>query len=103
MKQVTLTIGHNVGSVEVFDTPSICQTITEFLHIDAFTALPCIGMWKGMPEHSTRIEIVTDESSARTILGKIPSLAAKLNQEAIMCESHDANVSFPAAIIPAAV
>ena len=102
MQKVTLTIGHKIGLVEALDTATICATITASLAIEAFTAIPCIGMWKGVPENSTRIEIVTDERTAGEIVERVPYLAWQLNQEAIMCESCPANVTFPTAIVAAA-
>lgn len=101
MYKVVLTIGHKIGPVELLDTPTICATITESLKVDAFTALPCVGMWKGVPENSTRIEIVTDEQAANAIVGRVPELCRQLNQEAIMVEAYPANVSFPTAIVAA--
>lgn len=101
MQKVTLTIGHKVGSVEVLDAQTICETITELIPIDGYTAIPCLGMWKGIPENSTRIEFVTDERGAAAIVVKVPTLAARLNQEAIMCEVSPAQVSFPTAIVAA--
>lgn len=102
MHKVSLTIGHNVGPVEALDMVTICATVAEVLRVDAFTAIPAVGMWKGMPENSTRIEIVTTAEDAAEIVARVPELAARLNQEAIMCESGDANVSFPTALVPAA-
>ena len=102
MQKVTLTIGHKIGLVEALDTAAICAAVTASLAIEAFTAIPCVGIWKGIPENSTRIEIVTDESTADEIVKRVPYLAWQLNQEAIMCESCPANVTFPAAMVVAA-
>lgn len=100
MKKVILTIGHNVGNVDALDDVAICAAVTTTLGVDGFTAYPCLGMWKGMPEMSTRIEVVTDDPDSVTI--HVPKLAWSLNQEAIMCEVVEVNVTFPAAVIPAA-
>ena len=102
MQKVTLTIGHKIGLVEALDTAAICAAVTASLAIEAFTAIPCVGMWKGIPENSTRIEIVTDESTADEIVKRVPYLAWQLNQEAIMSESCPANVTFPTARVAAA-
>lgn len=103
MQKVTLTIGHKVGSVEILTTTEICAAVTTTLAVDAFTAIPCVGMWRGVPENSTRVEIVTDELRADEIVTRVPELAWQLNQEAIMCECSTANVTFPAAaLVPAA-
>lgn len=101
MLKVTLTIGHKVGSVEVLDTPTVCETVTELMSVDGYTAIPCFGMWKGVPENSTRIEFVVDEHEATAIIVRVPELAARLNQEAIMCEVAPAEVTFPTAIVAA--
>lgn len=102
MQKVTLTIGHKVGAIETHTTESICETVTELMPIDGYTAIPCMGMWQGVPEHSTRIEFITDELGAAEIVVRVPSLAAMLQQEAIMCEVAPAEVTFPTALIPAA-
>lgn len=102
MQKVTLTIGHNVGPVEALDTATICATVTELMPVDGYTAIPCVGMWQGMPENSTRIEFVVDEQDAAAIVVRVPELAARLNQEAIMCEVAPVNVSFVAATTVAA-
>lgn len=101
MQKVTMTIGHKIGLVEALDSAAICAAITATLAIDAFTAIPCVGMWKGIPENSTRVEVVCDESEANRIAGLVPKLAWQLNQEAIMLEVSPANVTFPSAVVPA--
>lgn len=101
MQKVTLTIGHNVGPVEVLTTATICATVTELMPVDGYTAIPCVGMWQGMGENSTRIEFVVDEQDAAAIVVRVPELAARLNQEAIMCEVAPCNVTFTAATVAA--
>lgn len=101
MFKVTLTIGHKVGSVEVLDTPTVCAVVTELMPVDGYTAIPCFGMWKGVPENSTRIEFVVDEQEVANIVVQVPNLAARLNQEAIMCEVAPAEVTFQTAIVAA--
>ena len=102
MKKITLTIGHNVGPVEAINTATICAAVTNTLHINGFTAIPCVGMWQGMGENSTRIEIVTDDADAARINELVPTLAWQLNQEAIMCEvASSENITFIAAVAPA--
>jgi len=95
MKKITLTIGHNIGNVEALDTRSIYQAATQTLNVLGFTAFDCLGMWQGMPETSTRIEIVCEDNEAGAIIASVPALTEALNQEAIMCEVADAaGVSF---------
>lgn len=101
--QVTLTIGHKVGSVEKLDTATVCNAVTALLGVEAFTALPCVGMWKGQAETSTRIEIVTDKQTARSIECEVPYLSHMLEQEAIMCEVRPCATEFVAAANVAAV
>lgn len=102
MQKVVLTIGHKVGSVETHTTESICAAVTELMPVEGYTAIPCMGMWRGVPESSTRIEFVVDEAQATQIVVRVPQLATILKQEAIMCEVEPANVSFPTALIHAA-
>lgn len=101
MQKVTLTIGHNVGPVEALDARTICETVTELMPVDGYTAIPCVGMWHGMPENSTRIEFAVPEQDAAAIVVRVPELAARLNQEAIMCEVAPANITFPVATVAA--
>ena len=101
MQKVVLTIGHNIGPVEALTTSTICATVTELMPVDGYTAIPCVGMWQRMPENSTRIEFVVNEQDAAAIVVRVPELAARLNQEAIMCEVVACNVEFVAATVAA--
>lgn len=101
--KTSLTIGHKVGSVETWDTATICAKATSLMPIDGFTAIPCVGMWCGVPENSTRLEMVTDESTAAAIIELVPKLAYELGQEAIMAESGPADVDFIESTIPAKI
>lgn len=103
MMQVTLTVGHKVGTVERWDTPTICDAVTTILGIEAFTAIPCFGMWRGQAETSTRVEIVCDERAAQSIANEVPYLSHMLEQEAIMCEVRPCATEFVAAANVAAV
>lgn len=96
MIQISLTIGHNVNNIPTLDTVTICRNVTETLGVSAYTAIPCFGMWEGVAENSTRIEIVTDDSALVTdIVSRIPVLCAVLMQDAIMVNvDHNASVSF---------
>ena len=100
LTQVTLTIGHKVGSSERWDTPTVADAVTTMLGVEAFTAIPCYGMWRGQAESSTRIEIVCgNESEARSIAAEVPFLARMLEQEAIMCELRPCSTEFVAASV----
>ena len=96
MFQVTLTIGHNINNVPKLDTQTICKQVTNVLQIQAYTAIPCFGMWEGIAEQSTRIEIVTDDHDIVTgIVSRVPALCAVLMQDAIMVSVNtDARVTF---------
>ena len=92
---VHLTIGHNVKGRHVFETPEICEYVTEYLDIEAFTAIECAGMWRGQCEKSTRIEICAlSKNEADSILSVIPDLAGALCQDSIMCEIRPDQVQF---------
>ena len=92
---IHLTIGHNVKNVPVFTTPEICEFVTEYLDIEAFTAIECAGMWRGERENSTRIEICAlSESERDSILRVVPDLAMALAQDSIMCEVRPDQVQF---------
>lgn len=93
---VSLTIGHNVAGTPTHDTAHVAEQTARILGVDAFTAIPCLGMWRGEAENSTRIEIVTDDATASEIAERVPYLAYALMQEAIMCEIRPASVTFPA-------
>jgi len=92
---VELTIGHNVMGVPTFSTMEICGYVSEFLGINAFTAIECAGMWNGESEKSTRIEICAlTENEANEIRDSIPVLAQALAQESIMFEIRKSYVDF---------
>jgi len=93
--KLTLTIGHNVGDTETHTTAAICEAVSKYLHIDAYTAIPCFGMWQGKPEASTRIEYVGPHFEIIRALNYVPALCEALKQECIMTEVlEEANVSF---------
>ena len=95
MKNVQITIGHNVNGQPVHDTPAVCGMVSDVLGLEAFTAFECFGMWRGEAERSTRIEVcgLTDEEAAR-VRSMVPALAAELMQEAIMLEVRDDATEF---------
>lgn len=92
---VTLTIGHNVAGVPMFNTSEICDYAADYLGVNAFTAFECFGMWNGETEKSTRIEIsALTENEAETIRANVPALALALGQTCIMCEVRPDRVEF---------
>lgn len=92
---ITLTVGHNVADVPMFDTSEICEYVTEYLHVEAFTAMECFGMWCGERENSTKIEICAlEENEAQAIRARVPLLAQVLGQQAIVCEIRPDRVEF---------
>lgn len=103
MQQVTLTIGHNVGNGErvAWAHGDVITLAAEALALEGLTAYEVAGMWHGMREVSTRIEVVTSESEAARIRDALPALAHRLAQEAIAYEAHSTTTEFVAAWIPA--
>ena len=95
MKSVHLTIGHNVKGIPTFTTAEVCGHVSDVLGLEAFTAIECLGMWRGEVEKSTRIEVcgLTDEEAAG-IRELVPVLAAALAQDAIMCEIRRDAIEF---------
>jgi len=94
-KTISIQIGHNVAGVPMFKTSEICEYVTEYLHVDAFTAIECFGMWCGECEKSTRIEICAlSDDEAETIRSLVPVLAQVLGQQAIMFEIRPDHVEF---------
>lgn len=92
---ITLTIGHNINDRPTFTTSEICDFVTDYLNVEAFTAFECAGMWRGMREDSTRIEIsALSLDQAEEIRANVPVLAQALNQQAIMCEIRPDRVEF---------
>ena len=57
MKDIHLTIGHNVNGRPTHTTRAVCATAARILEVEGFTAVPCLGMWRGEAEDSTRLEI----------------------------------------------
>ena len=92
---IHLTIGHNVQNAPMFNTREICEYVTEYLGVQAFTAFECVGMWQGERETSTRIEICAlTEIEAQTIRANVPILARALAQACIMCETRPDHAEF---------
>ena len=95
MYEIQLTIGHNVGVVETLTIDGICDAVTTTLGVEGFTAVPCRGMWRGMAEKSTRVEIIVDDhNDVTTICNAVPNLAAQLKQEAIMVDVRKSTTMF---------
>lgn len=96
---VAMTIGHNVKDTPTHDTQSVCEYVSQYLGIDAYTAIPCYGMWRGDAEKSTRIEICgLDRDAAEAIRADIPALAQALAQESIMFAIGSAEIAFVQAL-----
>ena len=92
---IHLTIGHNVGNKPTLTTAYIAKRVTTRLHVKGFTAIPCLGMWEGMPEESTRLEINgLSKAEADDIRAQIPALIKALGQMAIMYELKPSSAEF---------
>lgn len=104
MKTITLTIGHNVfdGNAMRLTSADVIAATVELLALDGLTAYETRGMWRGMCEDSTRVEVcgLTEHEAAR-IVDALPALAHALQQEAIACEVREDSTAFVAAYHPA--
>ena len=95
MYTVKLTIGHNVKGKHIFECDEVFEHVTQYLHVEAFTAFECAGMWQGMREESTRIEICNlSEDRAKDIKKCVPLLAQVMAQDSIMFEMVPDRVEF---------
>lgn len=100
MKDLHLTIGHNVAGVPTHNTGDVCRACAGVLGIEAFTATQCLGVWRGEAEASTRIEVcAVDEAEAARIWALLPDLAAALDQVEIMAEVAPSRVRFVSAAV----
>ena len=98
LKDVALTIGHNVGNVPTWNTKSVCTTAAAVLGIDGLTAYTVRGVWQGAYEESTRIEICGVDNAAE-LLQRVEALATALHQEYIMCNVTDSQTRFIGATV----
>ena len=90
---VSLTIGHNVGDVPTFTTEEVVAAATTLLGALGATVISCRGMWQGMPEASTRIEVVTG-LEADHIRARVEKLSHYMMQDCIMCEVKPTTIEF---------
>ena len=93
LKDVTLTIGHNVGNMPTWNTESVCTTAAAVLGVDGLTAYTVRGIWQGVPEESTRLEICGIYNAVE-LLQRVETLATALQQECIMCAVTDSQTQF---------
>lgn len=98
-EMVTLTIGHNVNGTPTHTTEAVCEAVSAFLGVEAYTAIPCYGMWRGEAEASTRVEIVAEPERARLVLDNVKYLAHALEQCEIMT-AHNGKFAFVGAATP---
>ena len=104
MKKYTFTIGLFDATTEKQEINTsdardiIALTLIDIFNIFAFTCWDCAGVYRMestgriVREPSIRVEIAADaEIPAAEIIAELKS---KLNQEAIMLEIADANISF---------
>ena len=95
MRDIILTIGHNVNGIPTHDTAAVCATACDVLGIDGCTAVPCLGVWHGESESSTRLEVCAlSEAEAARVWDLIPSLADALKQCEVMAEQRPSRVAF---------
>lgn len=103
MQTVTLTIGHSVAGVPTHTMAHVVTIAADLLALDGLTAYQVRGLWRGVAEDSTRIEVCgLDAAEAARIVDAVPALAHALAQEAIACEVREDATQFVAAWSPAA-
>ena len=85
MATIHITVGHNVRGIRTWTTADVCRAFERIANVDAYTAIPCYGMWRGEAEESTRIEVFTDNPAP--ILETMGALAGALEQDAVMVET----------------
>lgn len=83
MQTLTLTIGHNVGSAHVWDFEQVATIAADLLALEGMTAWPTLGIWQGVREESTRVEVYAEPDEVSRILAAVPALALALRQECI--------------------
>ena len=88
MRTLTLTIGHNVGNVPTWSTSQVCNRVHMILNCEGFTAFPCLGMWNGAGEESTRVEICGTAEELTAYIQAIPALCRALNQVCILVQAE---------------
>lgn len=95
MKTLILTIGHNTPDGRTWSAQDVRAAFEDVTGCDAYTAIPCAGMWRGEAEASTRIEVCAlDDAEASRLAGLVPALAAALLQQCIMAEVRECAVMF---------
>lgn len=95
MKTLILTIGHNIGDEPVHTTAAVCAEVREALGVSGYTAIPCLGMWQGRAEQSTRVEIeMLRDADAEAIMDRVPELAARLGQVEIMADVRECSARY---------
>lgn len=95
MKTLILTIGHNVGDERRHTTAGVCEDVRDVLNVSGYTAIPCLGMWQGRAEESTRVEIeMIRDDEAETLMSRIPALAARLEQVEIMADVRECSARY---------
>lgn len=95
MKTLILTIGHNVGDEPTHTAATVCAEVRKVLGVAGYTAIPCLGMWQGRAEQSTRVEIdLLKDADADTILKRVPTLAARLDQVEILTDVRECSAQY---------
>ena len=91
---INLTIGHNVSGKPTLTDTDIIGALRG-IGIFGATFIPCIGIWCGEREESTRVEIcsVSGEEVTR-IKQAIPDVCKRLRQECIMFDCRTSSTEF---------
>lgn len=104
MKTLILTIGHNTPDGRTWSAQDVRRAFEGVTGCEAYTAIPCFGMWRGEAEASTRLEVCAlDDAEAARLASLVPALAEALRQQCIMAEVREGAVMFvePAAAVAA--
>ena len=91
---VQLYIGHNINDTPALSQEEIMRACAEFT--TGATAIPARGMWHGVAENTTIVEIcaVSGEFVEKLRAEWIPFLCVALQQDAIMLRVSVSNCEF---------
>lgn len=87
---VALSIGHTVGTTPTHTHQQVITKACEVLNINSYSAWEINGMYNGLLESSTRMEInALTETEANELLNNLEELAYKLEQESIAATKRE--------------
>lgn len=87
---VSISIGHTVGTTPTHTHEHVIAKARDVLKLTDYSAWEINGMYNGLPESSTRIEInALSETEANELLSQLEELAYKLDQESIAATKRE--------------